>query len=285
MPHGTTGSAQTWNFSGLTPVNANDTTKVQYVPRNAAMPFPGASIVKKEGNDYTFYQFAPDGVYELGSLDSGSNPPDTVTYTNTKKVMQNPMTYTLKYTDSFALSDGSDTGVGVITDTSESFGKLILPNDTFENVIRLVIRETVDGTVSGVPVTAGRVSYRWYDNMHRAPLLRLDSVDIGGAKSQEAYYLLKEDPVLITDVPITPLHVKAMFSGNNILLAEGTEYGRMYEMVLYNINGQKIYATDFEGGSRQLFYTGKELSPGLYILTIMDKERHGTAGITKLAKQ
>ncbi len=285
MPHGTTGSAQTWNFSGLTPINANDTAKVQYIPRNATMPFPSASIVLKEGNDYTFFQFTSNGVYELGELDSSSNPPDTVTYTNTKRVMQHPITYTQMFTDSFSLVGGTDSGVGVITDTVESFGTLILPYDTFENVIRMVITEMVDGTVSGIPVSAKRVSYRWYDNSHRAPLLKLDSVDIGGSKSQEAYYLLEEDPVLISDVAITALDIRAAFAGSNIVLAEGTFSGHKYELALYHINGQKIYTSHFEGGTRTVFDTGMELSPGLYILTVMDKEQHGTAGITKLVKQ
>lgn len=285
MPHGTTGSAQTWNFSGLTPVNANDTTRVQYISPNATMPFSSASMVLKDGNDYTFYQYTSNGVYELGSLDSSSNPPDTITYTNTKRVMQHPITYTQGFTDSFALSAGADSGTGIITDTVESFGKLILPNDTFENVIRMVITEVVDGTVSGVPVTIRRVSYRWYDNSHRAPLLKLDSIDIGGAKSQEAYYLLEEDPVLISDVQITPLDIKAAFAGSNIVVTNGTEAGHNYELALYNISGQQLYRRDFAGGSRTVFNTGLELSPGMYILSVLDKEQHGTAGITKLVKQ
>lgn len=285
MPHGTTGSAQTWNFSGLTPINANDTAKVKYVPRNATMPFPTASVVRKEGNDYTFFEFAPDGVYELGSLDSSSNPPDTLTYTNTKKVMRHPFTYTQMFTDSFSLSGGGDTGTGAVTDTVESFGTLILPYDTFENIIRMKMTEEVSGTVSGIPMTARRVSYRWYDRTHHAPLLRLDSVDINGSKSQEAYYLLEEDPVLISDVPITPLHIKAAFADNNIVVTAGTLAEHRYELILYNIKGQQLYRTDFAGGGRNIFNTGQELSPGMYILRVMDKEHHGTAGITKLVKQ
>lgn len=285
MAHGTSGSARTWDFSGLTPVNANDTSKVQYILRDATMPFPNASIVLKKGSNYTFFEYTSNGVYELGSLDSSSNPPDTVVYSNTKKIMQHPITYTQMFTDSFALSNGVDSGVGVITDTVESYGKLILPYDTFENVIRMVITEVIDGTISGMPVTARRVSYRWYDNSHRAALLRLDSIDIGGAKSQEAYYLLEEDPVLISDVAITPLAIRAALSGNSIVLAEGTFNNHTYKLALYHINGQKVYTASFAGGGRNVFDTKQELSPGMYLLTVMDKERHGTAGITKLVKQ
>lgn len=285
MPPGATGSARTWDFSGLTPANVNDTTKVQYIPRNATMPFPNAGAVMKEGNDYTFYEYATDGVYELGSLDSSSTPPDTTVYSNTKKIMKHPMTYTQSYIDSFSLSNGVDSGTGMITDTSDSFGKLILPNDTFENVIRMVITETVDGMVSGTPVSLRRVSYRWYDRTHSAPLLRLDSIDIGGSMSQEAYYLLEEDPVLISNVTITPLAIRAALSGNSIVLAEGTFNDHTYELALYHISGQKVYTTNFAGGTRKVFDTGTELSPGLYLLTVVDKEHHGTAGITKLVKQ
>lgn len=285
MSHGATGSARTWDFSGLTPVNANDTTRIQYIPRNPAMPFANASAVMKDGNDYTFYEYMADGVYELGSLDSSSNPPDTITYTNSKRIMRHPFTYNQGYTDSFALSGGADSGVGVIHDTVESFGKLILPGDTFENVIRMRITEVIDGTVGGNPVTIRTVSYRWYDLAHRAPLVRLDSLDIGGSKSQEAYYLLSEDPVLISDLSITSLDVTASFAGNKLLLTGGTYAGHDYWLSLYNIAGQEIYRSEFKGGGRQLFDPGKELNTGLYILTVIDKNEQGTAGITKLVKQ
>ena len=285
MSHGATGSAQTWNFSGLIPINANDTTKVQYIPRNSTMPFPGADAVMKDGSDYTFYEYGADGVYELGSLDSGSNPPDVITYTNSKKIMQHPFTYTQQYLDSFALAGGADSGTGAIQDTVESFGTLILPTDTFENVIRILITEVLDGTVGGNPVTIRRVSYRWYNLANRAPLLRLDSVDIGGSKSQEAYYLLAEDPVLISDVPISPLNIKATFSGNRLLLKAGTLSGHKYSLALYNIAGQEIYSTAFHGGSDQLFNMEQEPATGLYILTVTDNDKRGTAGITKLVKQ
>lgn len=285
MPPGIKGSARTWDFSGLTPANVNDTTKVQYIPRNSTMPFPNASAVMKEGNDYTFYEYATDGVYELGSLDSSGTPPDTTVYSNTKKVMKHPITYTQSYTDSFSLSNGVDSGTGMIADTVESFGVLILPYDTFENVIRMVITETADGMVSGIPVSSRRVSYRWYDRTHSAPLLRLDSIDIGGSMSQEAYYLLEENPVLISDAEITPLDIRAAIAGNSIVLTQGTHSGHIYQLALYNINGQKIYAEDFEAGARNVFNTGQDLSPGMYILKVVDKKQHGTAGITKLVKQ
>ncbi|HEY9176137.1 MAG TPA: hypothetical protein VIN07_00540, partial [Flavipsychrobacter sp.] len=124
MPPGATGSARTWDFSGLTPANVNDTTQTRYIPRNATMPFPSASAVMKDGNDYTFYEYTADGVYELGSLDSSSTPPDTTVYSNTKKIMKHPITYTQSYSDSFSLSNGVDSGTGMITDTVESFGIL-----------------------------------------------------------------------------------------------------------------------------------------------------------------
>ncbi|MBW7912697.1 MAG: T9SS type A sorting domain-containing protein, partial [Taibaiella sp.] len=93
------------------------------------------------------------------------------------------------------------------------------------------------------------------------------------------------DPVLISDVPITPLDIKAAFAGSNIVVTAGTEAGHRYELALYRINGQQLYRTYFDGGGRTVFNTGQELSPGMYILRVMDKEQHGTAGITKLVKQ
>jgi len=282
-PPGTKGSAQTWDFTTLTPKAAGDTNKLKYMPRPSTLPFPNASMVMKDGTNYTFYEHKTDGVYELGTFDSSSL--DTLVYTNTRRIMKHPITYLEKYTDSFSLVDGADSAKGIITDTVESFGVLKLPNATYNNVIRMRFFDSMDGVISGNPVTITRISYRWYDKDHSTALLTIDSIDIGGLASRETVYLLKEDPVLISDVDITPLQITAVFSGNNLLLTTGTAEGVRYDMALYNLFGQKIYTTTFNGGGRQLFNTGTEVAAGIYVLTVNEHDNHTKAGILKLVKQ
>lgn len=282
MPPGTKGSAQTWDFTTLTPKAANDTDRVQHVPREISFPFPTANMAKKDGNDYTFYEYKADGVYEIGIFDSITL--DTIFYPNSKRIMKHPTTYLDKYIDTFTIAEAGDTVTGVLVDTVESFGILKLPNGTHENVIRKRSEETITGFSGGNPVNVNRISYRWYDKDHRTPLLRIDSVDINGAKSRTTVYLLKEDPVMVRDAAIAPMVVTAIFSGNELVVTSGTEKGQQYNLVLYNLAGTKIYQNTFVGGEQQRFSINNALMPGMYILTMDMPDKPGHAGITKLIK-
>ncbi|MCB0696405.1 MAG: hypothetical protein KDC07_03515 [Chitinophagaceae bacterium] len=286
MPPGTTGSAQTWDFSGLTPKVASDTTKAKYIERNSTMPFPSASIVQQVGKKYTFYEYTSNGVYELGILDSSSSTPDTLSYTDSKRIIMLPMTYTNRYIDTFNVTGTAITGGGNIIDTVESFGKLILPNDTFENVIRMYITEDISGTVSGVSGTIHKGSFLWYDLDHSSPLLRIDStITMAGITNTtlEVAYLLDEDPVAIADVTITNLPVTATFAGDELVITGGTEKGHNYNVSLRNIYGQDVYCTIVTGGTKHL--NTDKLPPGIYILAVDDKDEYGKIGILKLVKR
>ncbi len=290
MPPGTQGSAQTWDFSGLTPKVTSDTTRSKYFGSNSGLPFPGASMVRHQGNRYTFYEYNSNGVYELGTLDSTNNPPDTVTHTDSKRIMMHPMTYTDIYTDTFTVDGGTKiNGGGNITDTVESFGKLILPNDTFENVIRMYITEDFTGTIMGVPGDIHRGSFLWIDKDHSTPLLRLDSTiittGIGPTTTLEIAYLIEEDPVAVADVEIMRLPITAVFSGNDLILTSGLEKGHNYNLSLYTISGQKMYQTNFTANEQKQFTINSNIPPGIYILAVDDAQQYGTIGTLKVVKQ
>lgn len=289
MPPGATGSARIWDFSGLTPKTLSDTTKAKYLEHDASMPFASSNIVRKVGNIYTFYEYKTNGVYELGSLDSNSNPPDTLRHPDSKRIMMHPMTYVDQYTDTFTVDAGSKaTGGGNITNIVESFGMLILPNDTFENVIRMRITEDFTGTVVSVPTDIHKVSYQWYDIDHSTPLLRIDSTtttsSIGTTNIYETAYLLDEDPVAIADIEITRLPISAVFSGDDLVLTGGTEAGHTYNLALYTITGQKLYNATFTGGKQHHFSTNCSITAGMYMLTVDDIDNYGTIGVLKIVK-
>lgn len=283
MPPGATGSSQTWDFTTLTPKVANDTARVQYMPRESSLPFPTADVVLRSGNSFTFYEHKTDGVYEIGMFDSATL--DTIFYPNSKYIMKHPIGYLGQYTDSFSVVEAGDTAWGVFTDAVESFGILKLPVGTYENVIRMRIEESLNGMAGGNPVNIHRVSYRWYDKDHASPLLRLDSLDINGVKSRQAVYLIEEDAVMISDVAVNPIDVSALFSGNELVITSNTEAGQEYELVLYNLSGAKTYQSTFTGGQQQQrFEINTTVIPGLYVLIVNKPDKHDHAGITKLIK-
>ena len=289
MPPGTQGSAQTWNFSGLTPKVTSDTTRSNYFASHSGLPFQSATMVRHRGNRYTFYDYNSSGVYEVGTLDSTNNPPDTISHTDSKRIMMLPMTYTDIFTDTFTVDGGTKiNGGGNITDTVESFGKLILPGDTFENVIRMYITEDFTGTILGAPGSIHRGTFLWFDKDHSSPLLRLDSTitttGIGTNTMTEIEYLIEEDPVAVAEVAITKLPVTAIFSGNDLVLTSGTENGHRYNLSLYTIAGRKVYNTSFVANGQQRFNINS-ISAGVYMLAIDDADHYGTIGVLKVVKQ
>lgn len=287
-PPGTTGSAQTWNYSGVTPLNVNDTDKTYYLSQPSNSLYPNASIMAKQNGKYTFYDYSGNSVFLLGMVDSSSTPPDTTMYMNTKQIMKHPITYGDRFTDSFTFAMGTDSAKGAFTDTVESFGKLILPYDTFENVIRMRVTDDAEVSVSGVATQITRISYRWYDLDHRTPLLRIDSVTessgLGTNTYKELHYLLEEVPTGITETTKERLPLTALFVNNTLAITSGTETGHTYQMALFSISGQRIISTTFAGGNKKQFNL-PDVSPGMYMLLVRDADNYHKNATLKLMKR
>lgn len=286
MSPGTTGSAQVWDFSGLTPVNANDTTVWKFIPAASGSLFPNASMVKKAGPQYSYYEYSSGGVHLLGIEDSSNNPPDTTNYFNTRQVMQHPITYRDQYKDSIRYLQLGDTIEGNYTDTVESFGQLITPAGTYENVIRMRFTEESVAVISGTQLY--HVSYRWYDKDHRTALLALDSVVVtsgaGTNSYQQAWYLEEEDPTNIAETVPEELDLIATYNDNQLVIRAGTNTGDQYSLLLFSSDGRKVFGSNLEGGQLQSFQT-PDTPPGMYILIVSNHSKRGEYGIKKLLKQ
>lgn len=290
MPPGAIGSSHFWDFSALTPINPADTHRVQYIAPTSNMLYPNASMVKKDGLKYTFYDYQPSGVYVLGSVDSSNSPPDTLMFSNSMQIMKHPITYTNSYRDTFKANEGkADSTKGYVIDTVTSFGSLILPHDTFENVIKMEFTIVMETTVSGLPTTITEVSNQWYNRYTSSPLLRIDSTLIantsGNTTTKRAIYLLQEDPVSIPNIETEMLDFSAIMTDNKIVITTGLLLEHNYTATLYDLSGRKKVQAVITGGNNQTIHLNTYTTAGIYILSVQDNQNTSELGVIRLMKQ
>lgn len=112
--------------------------------------------------------------------------------------MKRPITYMDTYTDTYTThytAAGFDfSGTGHCTITADGYGKLILPNGTYNNVLRLRIVETQQDTIIqfGTTVNVTTTIHVWFDGVHTSALLKLDSTHASTFSQTEVSYLLHE---------------------------------------------------------------------------------------------
>ena len=111
-----------------------------------------------------------------------------------------------------------------------------------------------------------------------------DSVSSITGNSQTAMYLAYPASVRIFN------STNNMYSGhlnnNELILTGSFEYGKMYEVVIYNLIGTKIYTAEFTAyGDPVRFDIGKEVVPGIYIVSIMQKNDASSREVIKVIEQ
>jgi hypothetical protein len=164
-----TGSGQTWDMSAATPAGGAET--FSYIEPSLAPGndfFPDADVALQSTgalNNATFYDVQPDGVYDLGTYDSGG--PVTVLYTDVKNTMRYPCALGTTWTDDAAFEttvDGNPISAATSTSTytADGSGTLILPNGTYTNVLRLThtSSETAESFGSTFVITKEEVIFR-----------------------------------------------------------------------------------------------------------------------------
>jgi hypothetical protein len=202
----TVGANITWNFSSLSiPVTglSYTYTPVGGTPYEASYPY--ANVAALEGASTYYYYVMRDTVIELyGNADVSVG---TAVYNNTAKLMTYPFTYNDFQTDNFsgthkvnAFITGSVTGT--VTATGDAYGTLILPLDTFHNVLR--VKETFafsDVVIAGT-LYSSLTGYYWFSPDFKNPLLQVEKVVTTGLQSNYFKTAYVNRPYLYTGTSI-----------------------------------------------------------------------------------
>lgn len=177
---GPSGAAVTWDYSTLKTTFASF---IKYKSCNSSVPgcslFPSSTIVdsgrlggyKSLLYGYTHYNVSSSVLSFVGTNDASTNY--KIISINSTEILHFPFTYLDNYSDSFknTADGGAPYETGSINVRADAYGTLILPHDTFNNVLRIErIRNANDGVTSGIYTYT---DYLWYLPGTHEPLLTI----------------------------------------------------------------------------------------------------------------
>jgi hypothetical protein len=242
---GNPGANQTWNFSNL--IATPDTiTEWMVSPSSTSQGylFPTANQVEKYSDGrFVYVNKTVSENYIVGFVDTTASYPPTF-YTDPMLFAKRPLNFRTIVTDTFRIAGSS--GIGIVTLNPDAYGTLILPNGTYNNVLRVKITE--------VHPWFNYTVYVWFDGVHNSSLLKIDN-------QPDVAYLLSET----TEISKTTDPVKYNYYPNpssNHILFNAEETG-----VLTITNNLGQLALKISIKDKQTYISTENLKAGIYYLT------------------
>jgi len=168
--------------------------------------------------------------------------------------------------------------------TADAYGVLKLPTGSYNNVLRIKKVQVETDTVSGAASTSSMTSYLWFDTLHHAPLFRIDSSVAPSGSSQTAMYLAM--PEAVNQVGNTHPTYSGYMNNNELVLTGGFETGKSYQVEIYNLIGTKMFTGDFTAsGNYKSFDMGGRVVPGIYVVSIVQKNDPSSRQVIKVVQQ
>lgn len=195
---GKTGEHVIWNFSDLD--NTADTTTEWIIAPDSiteAASYPQANLAEKYSDgSYVFLKKEEHKTYLLGFIDEKSNV--KIDYPQPVLIAKRPFSYgekvTEPYTTSYTVNGLKFSGKGTVTIEADGSGTLILPNNTYRNVLRIKITQTQSDlseqyhSINETAIT----TYVWFDQSHNSALLKATETKSQYHTEKRVEYLLQE---------------------------------------------------------------------------------------------
>lgn len=260
---GASGANQTWDFSTL----SGQTATVNYIDPSTApqgSSFGSANIcIDNSGQQYQFYNNSSTGQELLGGYLPSSN--GTVIYSNPEKIMEFPCSYQTNWSDSLSGSQSSGiTRAGTVTGDGDAYGTLILPNGTYNNVLRVKVVENYEDSFMSIPIaTTSNTIYFFYLEGQHSPILALTDANIAGIDTIYGNYMknivLKTSKIEEKELSVYPNPVQDVL---NLTAPKSVESN--YSMEIFNMSGQQLYKTK----NPVLSVDMSSYDSGIYLLVI-----------------
>jgi hypothetical protein len=279
---GVVGDNVTWDFSSLEPSDTF-TGKVNSVVTDN--DFTDATVVLEEFGTSFFFESDENSIRQVGYKSSDSRV--LVKYNDPYDKMVYPLIkgdlYNCSFTGNYFL-DGSQVGEinGTGTIEADAWGTIKLPkNKTYENTMRVksVKAYTIafsDNATQEVEV----VSYRWYNNFHRYPLLVLTQYTTTSGQNVNTNYQSAYNNNAVSSVtsPINPVGGETFSlypnpAQSNLNLYLFAAWNKSVQLKIYDVSGKIVLTLQdrnvLEG--ENIIDLSREISvlkPGSYVLNI-----------------
>ena len=271
-----------WDFTGLQVSGAmyvtsySNETSTGFIPSNIVAHLPNGLKMHEQQNS--------TDTYLIGTEDTTAG---VIRQYSNYKISKRPLTYNSTYLDTFytTVPATGEFGRGYLSVIADAYGTLKLPSGTFNNVLRVKKVLTEGDTLGSSAIRlTNTVSYFWFDTLHHSPLLRME--DISGTSTQSKSIMYIASPSAVVNIAANEVEFTGYLYDNELLLSGNFETGGVYEVAMYNIIGSMILKEDFiTSGNNYHFDISKQVTPGIYIVGLTQKNDPYTKKVIKVFKQ
>lgn len=181
---GAAGANVTWALSTIVKNDSDTTSYYTCIATPYCDSFPGANIVMLNDSEYSYCVSGTNGIEVIGTYYDDL----AIHMSNSSTLTRFPLSFGTTFNDTFSTEIsmmGTDIYIkGYNTHTADAWGKLILPNGTFNNVLRVKTVSIMKDSVNfmGMPnVNVNQTeTYNWYVSGFHSPLLTVNYDTTGG---------------------------------------------------------------------------------------------------------
>lgn len=225
------------------------------------------------------------------------SPSLTYTYDSGALVLDQALSYGLVDSNSFTsvLTNATNTltGGGTAMIEVDGSGTLKTPAGNYNNVLRVKrIIDNVDSFTNN-SLHNYQVSYLWYDDLHTAPLFRIDSIYRSGTgifqnsvATGSASYLQAVFAAGVKPVANSRANASVHLDDNGLVLNAQLENAGEYRISILDMQGRSLYSNTFRAnGSSWQFNPGRQFPVGTYVIEIKEAAKTGRPILLKTVKE
>ncbi len=181
------GAGVTWDFSGVTETGADTDHVVSCGSTPNCGLFSGSNIALVKYFQPNIYAYLNANANSFTAVGSYMDTNNIQIFSDGYDFLHFPFTYLDYFSDSFSYTvQGVSSSIGFHVDTAESYGTLILPSGTFNNVLRIRsdrVQTDSDFTTHNTAIS-GNENYYWYAPNYHCFLFHYQTY---GGNSSAAY--------------------------------------------------------------------------------------------------
>jgi hypothetical protein len=275
IPSGNAGPGQTYDYSLLPAFNSSyEILGVDNLTSPFGTIFPAANATvswSSFGTPYYHFLLSDTSYIYLGGGSSFGDYQYIDTYTQLKF----PLTYNDVYTDTFvAVSNTGSYRAGNVTVTGDGYGNLLVPGQTFNDVLRVKRYSEYDDTISGNPRHTVETYYEYYKPgiPHYILLHGFYTITTGSSSPVSGSQLFLNSGAILTSI-----NKDSMVASKDAVTKNENEWYLQTQAIstyatalnIYNLQGQLLFQdallVSTEKSSKRL--PKEQLINGIYIIS------------------